>query len=68
MSEWISVKERLPETGEWMLAWCGNGCSVAAHPFLDGRGWFDTNLLPIFVTHWMPLPTPPEAESEAGET
>lgn len=24
MSEWISVKERLPESGEYVLVWCGN--------------------------------------------
>ena len=24
MSEWISVKERLPESGEYVLIWCGN--------------------------------------------
>lgn len=52
MSEWISVKDRLPKDGDKVLvslksgdACCGEYC--AAHGFTCS------------VTHWMPLPEPP---------
>lgn len=52
MSEWISVKDRLPKDGDKVLvslksgdACCGEYC--ASHGFTYS------------VTHWMPLPEPP---------
>ena len=65
MSEWISVKDRLPETS-------GRYLTYATTP--DGSGSFtkDYKVLTFFVgeiswvcansivTHWMPLPEPPK--------
>lgn len=73
--EWISVKERLPELGERVLACNGNisgeayitntvpqECISAARWCRHyGASWDATFDLP--VTHWMPLPTPPKEES-----
>jgi hypothetical protein len=71
---WISVKDRLPEADELVIcfgrAFCQNGPSVEQGRYnkwgqwqnceWDGCGgyeYFDE------VTHWMPLPKPPEKES-----
>ena len=68
MSEWISVKERLPECD--MPCLCqyvfGNG-KMAFYQVLD---YYFTEKVPHFqhelggtgmrVTHWMPLPEPPK--------
>jgi hypothetical protein len=52
--EWISVKERLPEQGQWVMCALSGGslCPV----FVGG--------LPFskYVTHWMPYPEPPKNE------
>ena len=61
MSEWISVKERMPEENQRALAWDGHKIFDCAH---CGDVWFETvddwainTNYPI--THWMPLPEPP---------
>lgn len=64
---WISVKDRLPNPGEFVLIYTAHDpdCSeftqfeVASH---NKYGWVaqgDYNPIPE-VTHWMPLPEPPE--------
>lgn len=62
MSEWISVKNKLPLEGELVLVYYeedgDNHIDLLVHE-LDGyfetRSCFD---FPV-VTHWMPLPKPP---------
>ena len=65
VQEWISVKDRLPEKGEKVVA-CGaegglfiakvNDCGGA--PFVvDAERKFRRR-----ATHWMPLPQPPKGE------
>lgn len=67
---WISVEERLPEEGCWVLCWYKRWDNSSWHtvgrinPFdggweLDvGHGLENKNK----VTHWMPLPEPPKEE------
>lgn len=72
MSEWISVSDRLPIYGDPVLI-VGNGVTQNVTYMRDGaddeQDWFE----PYFfdhddgckvdwskVTHWMPLPEPPE--------
>ena len=62
--QWISVKERLPETNELCIvntefraivpALYGNESWI----FDEGQGWSEKAL--SYVSHWMPLPKPPE--------
>ena len=72
MSKWISVKDRLPDQQVNVLI-CGKQFSDDAE-----IGWqyggdfyidepviaFDGYEKVTGVTHWMPLPEPPEQESE----
>ena len=73
-SQWISVEERLPETGKLVLVfdtlrdmscgmWLGVPGSVCmwifgGRSFVRAPGGPDVQVSPK-VTHWMPLPEPP---------
>ena len=56
---WVSVGERLPEVGQWVLVRID--AETLVFEFM-GRGWRNEDEY-IFavsdVTHWMPLPPPP---------
>jgi len=64
MSDWISVKERLPELGQEVLVKLQGGARTLAR--LDGNGasvsrplWIDREAVRYAlwcVTHWLPLP------------
>lgn len=72
-SRWIGVEERLPEAGERVLVWFDHYTSPAVATWFLGEGFFadypdgtaehDTVEI-CYVTHWMPLPEPPEASDE----
>ena len=66
MSEWISVDERLPsmrtaEVWNYFII-CVDGI-VAPGIYYFKTGWRTASHSPIIgtVTHWQPLPDPPEA-------
>lgn len=67
MSEWISVKDRLPERAGRYLAYpstIGEVCT-ALYSYLMSRNavmWQDLedHTEPWEPTHWMPLPEPPK--------
>lgn len=66
MSEWISVREKLPELFRGVLAYCPKRQNIY-ELYLNLRGewhFFDMTvagaLLDEEVTHWMPLPEPPK--------
>ncbi len=54
VQEWISVKDRLPEENEIILAWVAT-CR-------DLHFCFGSEVSGLEVTHWMPLPEPPKGE------
>ena len=70
MSKWISVNDRLPEVGAWYLViddfLAGKGKQTMG--FLDLAGntaiWLPLDERDddygMAVTHWMPLPEPPQ--------
>lgn len=66
MSEWISVKDRLPEFGQAVLIYTEYGkydvCDIARDS--DGDIMWHNFIRPRHtngsVTHWQPLPKPPK--------
>ena len=63
---WIPVSERLPEAGAVVFAvvYDVNDHSEKLYQlkyYGDGK-WFSWNSACYVVTHWMPLPTPPEVQ------
>ena len=59
MSEWISVKERLPE--EDVVVILTDHIDVGTGWF-NGKGWRTpfADIDEYRITHWMPLPEPPK--------
>ena len=56
MSEWISVKDRLPEPWVEVLVYRGEDWTVVSCEVDTNGKW-----LHFFnITHWMPLPEPPK--------
>lgn len=67
MSDWISVKDRLPETFECVLASTDDGKAIAVAEFTTAPDeWFDRSgilwdqLYSKPVAYWQPLPEPPK--------
>lgn len=66
MMDWISIKDRLPNPGERVLAYAIDDDKL---PYLDcnyfeaahysGQWYENVDSCCIHVTHWMPLPEPP---------
>ena len=68
-SEWISVTERLPESGASVLGYSEIVGDIRCYDICKGRcdsilqWWSETGWATVddlLVTHWMPLPKPPE--------
>ena len=68
-NEWVSVEERLPENGQIVLFHQKDGFIYCAEYFvgkeLMSPEWIIDNYSwnAKVVTHWMPLPAPPEKEN-----
>lgn len=67
VQEWISVEDRLPEAGGYVV------CIAKRNPFsrfmpmvarIEKNGWANpiTDQYISEVTHWMPIPQPPKGE------
>ena len=63
--EWISVEDRLPEDDEWQLVWLSGEHYPRRGAYhaekRESPRWYvrDWDWVDI-VTHWMPLPDPPQ--------
>lgn len=60
--KWISIEEKFPESGECVLLYSkesgvGEGAYISAKRHFEQWRW---NSIKKGVTHWMPLPNPPE--------
>ena len=65
-NEWVSVEERLPEEKQRVIVRCEHvGTSVGW--ILWGRWMTDIGPHAGDVTHWMPLPAPPDRCPPEGE-
>lgn len=60
---WISVEERLPEEEEAVLAFCTNTGTVKVAWIIEGV-WWTWDFYGFCISHWMPLPAPPEEGDE----
>lgn len=71
VNRWISCSERLPEKhGEYMVCFGMCDCDLNGTDMIDKRyygeksdgtvGWH--SLCSSDITHWMPMPDPPEKE------
>ena len=60
INQWISVKDRLPEQNEFVLIYCpqGYGLKIRIMSCVSWLGVENT----LSISHWMPLPEPPEKE------
>ena len=59
--KWISVEDRLPENGVWVMAYQDCGWIGVAQIEEDGWHWYTQDLVKLSdPTHWMPLPEPPK--------
>ena len=59
---WISVKDRLPEnTDEVLVCFIGwDDLQFQSVMYLENGDWYNEHGDPCYtVTHWMPLPEPP---------
>lgn len=67
MSEWISVKERLPDGPQEVFVYPSFfGRPSAARYYEFSRSWQQAGVngdIGGYVTHWMPLPEPPKGQA-----
>lgn len=59
-TEWISVKDRLPEHPGFIIAHKTNGLVVGLHYNMSNKFTYGQLDQTSQVTHWMPLPQPPK--------
>lgn len=62
--DWISVNDRLPDEGKYVLVWESQGFAYC-DKLIYGIWNIGANNGAI-ITHWMPLPEPPKEVSEDG--
>ena len=70
-NEWVSVEDRLPASGQNVIATNGSDVGEAWYASLS-RSWYrynglEWNRICREVTHWMPLPEPPDRRPPEGE-
>ena len=68
MSEWISVKDRLPKNNRMVIGYTPVDGYMFVGFCTSGKGWAQWNIITAMrstkivkkkVTHWIPLPEPP---------
>lgn len=64
MAEWISVKDRLPRNSNTVLCVTKNGRPFVSKYNYAWSRWAVSGS--VKVTHWMPLPEPPEEGDKDG--
>ena len=59
VGKWISVKDRMPDTCVCVLVHYDDGNMLVDEIGSDGE-WVDEDFNCGNITHWMPMPEPPE--------
>ena len=67
VQEWISVKDMMPEAGEYVVCIAKRNLFSRFMPMvarIEKNGWVNpmTEQYISEVTHWMPMPQPPKGE------
>lgn len=65
-TQWISVAERLPESGERVLCYVDLG-DLQYQEVSTFHGDFFGDVVALKVTHWLPLPAAPGVSGKEGE-
>ena len=68
MSEWISVKDKMPQPGRYVACIAKRNLFSRFMPMvarIEKNGWANpiTEQYISEVTHWMPLPEPPKEDA-----
>ena len=69
-NKWISANNKLPEKSGYYLVFFSNGmpsCKMRVHNWIkDEHHWRGAEAFSMIegITHWMPLPEPPEEREE----
>lgn len=59
---WISIEDRLPNTGQKVIVWEANKKKIDVNEFAGKyEGWYYRN---DNITHWQPFPEPPEGSNK----
>ena len=67
-NEWVSVEERLPDDKERVIAYRPKEADVSAYKYCVMWGWsVKISMKHRGISHWMPLPEPPEYRPPEGE-
>lgn len=67
MSGWIKCSEQMPEETDDIIVACSDGIVMSGISYSRRKGFYiaalgyDSDEPVTDVTHWMPLPEPPEA-------
>ncbi len=66
---WIPCSEKMPEEGEDVLLWDSFDKTTFTGHYYKYDGWtvdgYDVGRFPFDITHWRPLPEPPEMDGGA---
>jgi len=62
--EWISVKDQLPKSPKFVIAYKKNGLVLGLYFGADKEFRYGEISQTNQVTHWMPLPSPPKTEEQ----
>ena len=65
--QWISVKDRLPVDGVWVLVYINHDndksmIEIDIDKQKNGKWFIFSPTIKSNITHWMPLPEPPKGE------
>ena len=64
VSDWVSVKDRLPEEDADVLVWNELGIEIAAYTTNPVKRWYSYTGQEVFVKYWMILPKPPKEDTD----